>query len=78
MCGIWGDGLEGPASLHCVRPGLPVKKPIIAALPGMGTHPPAAGTLGNGAKLVIQTQGLLISKVLGIFLNHKPVEVEEA
>lgn len=32
---------------------------------------------GMGPELVIQREGLLISKVLCLFLNHKLVEVEE-
>ena len=33
-----------------VGPSLLVKKPIVATLPGLGAHPLAAGTLGNGAR----------------------------
>ena len=32
---------------------------------------------GMGPELVIQTGGMLISKVLRLFLNHKLVELEE-
>lgn len=44
------DDLEGPASSNCRSPGLPAKKPVIMFLPGLGTHPLAGGTLGNGAR----------------------------
>lgn len=33
--------------------------------------------LGMGPELVIQIEGMLISKMLCLFLNHKLVEVEE-
>ena len=70
MCGLSGDDSEGPASSNCMGPSLPVKKPIVAILPGLGAHPLAAGILGNGARAGDSNRGMLISQVLCL-LNHK-------
>lgn len=77
LCGLSGADLEGPASSECVRPGLPVRKPIVAILPGWGVYPLQLALLGMGPELVIQTERMLISKMLYLFLNHKLVQVEE-
>lgn len=50
MCGLSGDDLEGPAFSSCMSAGLPAKNPIVAILPGLGAHPLADGSVGNGAR----------------------------
>lgn len=58
-------------------PGLPDKKPIVESCQAWVCTLLQLALSGMGPALVIQTEEMLISKVLCLFLNHKLVEEEE-